>query len=177
MIACGSDDDASSGASPDAGSGGRQSVGNIFVDRVPYENGCLARTLSESQPYLLLEVRFPTGECSCDDSQGRTAPTTEFHDAAASRLRSLSECDVPDSPSCDSVCVCVLEPVAEDVLEECRDQPTMPADSIGWCYINGIDGIGDPAVIPDCAEGHGFRFLGPSAPAADAQLLVALYAG
>ena len=86
----------------------------------------------------------------CDCTEPGRRPATEAQVAAGRRdlARKLElGCDQPGMPACSSFCGCELQQMTGSALDSCRQDEVMHPDAVGWCYLDPLNGLGNPALV------------------------------
>jgi hypothetical protein len=113
-------------------------------------DGSAACTLIEAQ------LNVPPAACSCDQSVGRVAPTSQEDGFVRGPLSSRG-CGALD-PACQAVCLCKVQQVHEVAgqgaleLERCQFLSN-PGDIDGWCYVADTveqPNLGNPDLVAVC---------------------------
>lgn len=167
--------------------GYRPAIGSI-IDRLKLALGgqCLPRSLtpnSEGQvSCLIIEARNSQGACDCGATPGRV-PVSEDH-------RKSQEAIAQDPLAAPSGwdCYCEVAQLTGDELAACQTDASDPVqaggqDVNGWCYVDQVAGIGDPAVwteeLSGCpaTEKRLIRFVGAGEAQPGATLFITCNSG
>ena len=152
---------------------------------------CLPRPLSVDvsggvpcQLYPVTSKVANGGACSCD-GPGLSGPIEgAVRDSVIDYLHTNGICSEPDdppcecanpvAPSCDDQCVCAWAQAQGDDRTACQNGET-PTDSSGWCYVDGDQGVGDPALVSGCQPTARQRllFYGDSVTSSEELVIIA----
>lgn len=158
--------------------------------RQRFPTQCLPRPLAvESNPAspdfghvpcaVVEAARRRNGECSCDESRGRSALDAEdraLPTAVAERMRALGVCDGDSGVPCNDYCQCKIAPLDGDELRACQSG-SESSNLYGYCYVDPAQGIGSEELVKPCAPTarRMLRFLGEGLPANGATTFMACF--
>src|SRR6185295_7863727 len=122
---------------------------NIFVDVLTLGSGdlCLSRVLNDASNCRIVEATADSVGVGCS-SPGRAAVCSpSLVNSAATRLRAANVCGTPTAPTpdCASIELCELAEADASCLTT-TPNPT----SVGWCYVDPSQGLGDPSLVASC---------------------------
>ncbi|HET9932051.1 MAG TPA: hypothetical protein VFQ35_15215 [Polyangiaceae bacterium] len=91
------------------------------------------------------------GQTSCDcEKVGLGVAPPELASATKQTLRRESLCDAPGGLACESLCVCVVPQLHDELGERCRNDPNAE-DIAGWCYVAPAQGLGNASQLETCS--------------------------
>ncbi|RYZ03566.1 MAG: hypothetical protein EOO73_27165 [Myxococcales bacterium] len=158
---------------------------DALVDRLRdvLSGRCLPRPLAVASnasgelPCVVVEAAAVPqgGACSCE-LQSRSPASTEASALVRSRLKGRLECDAPNKPACESLCLCELAQSTGDALTQCLNDVQGP-DVPGYCYVHpfGDSPSGNADLVANCEEGKKqlLRFVGKDTPRPGATAVIA----
>jgi hypothetical protein len=156
---------------------------DALVDRlrIVLSGRCLPRPLAIASngelPCVVVEAAATPagGACACD-AQSRSAASVDASSLVRRRLKERLECDTPETPTCDSLCLCELAPSSGDALTKCLNDEVGP-DAPGYCYVHpfGEAPSGNADLVANCEEGQKqlLRFVGRNTPRPGATAVIA----
>ncbi len=167
--------DASAAADPNVGY--NPAVAAI-VDSIGTKLGgkCVPRQLTPDDetrrvPCAMVEAlpRDASGQCEpCSSIRGRQAPNLRVARAVRGQLDDVGRCR---DASCEEYCLCEIQQAEGADLTACQTDPS--ASTPGYCYIDAEAKVGDPALVQDCPNQRGLRFVGDETPRNGAQTFIA----
>jgi hypothetical protein len=115
------------------------------------------------------------GECTCDESKGRSpVQSADLRAGAKDGLRENAQCGGDSGVDCSSYCFCEVKQLTGGDGETCQSGATNP-NLYGYCYIDAEEGIGNPDLVASCEANkqRALHWTGEGLPAKGSTMLMA----
>lgn len=145
---------------------------NAIIDRLKAKlaGACLTRpvTINEAgEPQCAIVEAVPappTGCGGCNPAANRSAPDEKLIKPVLDGLRRENLCGPKsvDGRPCDTAnwCLCGIGLAGDS----CKNDVNVSGGTIGWCYIDPEQGVGNPELVKDCSPQRQLRFVGDNTP-------------
>jgi hypothetical protein len=124
----------------------------------------------------IIEAVVSSGGSDCT-MPGRLPLPAGLVEPARNRLQAIRACDADPQtplPTCESFSLCEISRADDSCLTVTPNQ-----DAIGWGYVDPDQGLGDPALVAQCASNMRrlIRFVGTNTPLSGAVTMIACGTG
>ncbi|MBK7583024.1 MAG: hypothetical protein IPI67_22860 [Myxococcales bacterium] len=120
----------------------------------------------------VVEVQ-PSGGAACPPCDGglnRTDVDAALVKPVINRLKQTGQC-TGNACTPASYCMCTINFVQDK--NDCEQNENTQAGTIGWCYIDPAQGIGNPALVAGCSPPRQLRFVGSNTPTSGSTVFIA----
>ncbi len=121
----------------------------------------------------VVEVQANSGGCqACDPTLNRSEVDPDLIKPVINRLKETGQCTGAGCTAA-SYCMCEINFVADAAKDDCLNNDPTQASTVGWCYIDPAQGIGNPKLVESCNPARQLRFVGANTPTSGSTVFIA----